>query len=528
MANIASMPYDVVHEITKLLHDPDDLLALRMTCHALSEKAKERHLTLMYQTRTIYPVLFSYQNLVKISRHPSGVNSRVKHIQFSMSTPCGQIIQSRPQWESSNASSQADGSLEIITTVAKFAKEHGESDPRTTKRLGYYNLLTSAFANLPNLETIGFSKPKRLTRSEFNLFHPTLRFGPGTRIPKVPFDVGALGIAGYSGGNKSIWKMIMFACHASGMTSLRTIQDPQTLCSIETSWFESCPMTYLAPSPPNFPLSTLQLKIYFNTDLHRRGGWCKDRSGWGREQRESDVDSVDGHDPELRHSPAWSINLCRWFGHFAGFLTELKLTDFNTATRYKIDTLFPVSCMFPMLKKLIINTIPLAFENFKAFLPQTGKNLRELEIIESGICLEQHEWFEIFKIIRDECPQVQVFKFLLDNDKGTNFGNLKLEENGHPPLYLLPNIEVIGLWGSGYSKYKIKFGSYESTEEEWVIGFKDIGKELGALGGELFWHSITEGLWRNNRILDGLIKNWRQIRVRNSEWKVSEDLESWD
>ncbi|KAF3917627.1 hypothetical protein AA313_de0206438 [Arthrobotrys entomopaga] len=528
MRGITSLPYELVHEVTKLLNDADDLLALRMTCRDMCEKVKERHLNLMYQTITVYPILASFQSLVKISIHPSRVNSIVKHLQFSISTPCGKTILSKQFCKGSQLISTITGSIEIIDTVTKFAQQHSKSDPRSNNRLGYYNLLTSAFVNLPNLESISFTNTKRLTRSEFNLLYPTLGFGPGTRLPKAPLDVGTLGIAAYENGIKQIWKIIMFACHASSTTSLRTIKDPQNLCPIQTSWFKTCPKSFWAPSPPTFPISVLKLSIYFDHE-------CDRISGWGKERYDSDSDS--GIDNESESSlPTWASNLSRWLGHFSRTLTELDLsglTELIKSRCYGADKLFPLEDSFPMLRKLHLLRIPLVFENFKEFLRQAGKNLRDLQITESGLYFEEHEWFEILKTIRDECLQVQSFKFLLLTHVDALHAQLIMAGEAHPPLYTLPNIQVDGLWQSGNSRCKLDFPQqdYEFIGdtlfflEGWAGNTKDIGKELDADQSECFWDSLTDGNWRDCWTLNILAAKWRRRYRIYSEW---EESVGWD
>ncbi|KAK6506869.1 hypothetical protein TWF481_005329 [Arthrobotrys musiformis] len=186
---LALLSTELVFQIIEYLDDEDDLLALRMTCKNLNLLTKEAHLKSIYESRRVYLVPASLENMVRIAR--SDMNTRVHNLEIS-----SDLLYPTTYGEDTSLDTE-DTSLPLHDPTATF---HTILDTARTE-IPKINLLrnndiygstifTLIFSNLPRLRSIVFTSRAyvyglaMLTRSEFNLIYPSLGMTPGTRIPK--------------------------------------------------------------------------------------------------------------------------------------------------------------------------------------------------------------------------------------------------------------------------------------------------------------------------------------------------------
>ncbi|KAF3113762.1 hypothetical protein TWF706_009137 [Orbilia oligospora] len=164
----------------------DYWLALRMTCQKLNDKCREYHLNPKYTHRRALLVQESMENLAKISQHSSKVNLRVQYLDISCLSPYSLEHGSYNYnpWQGGRTS-LTDEELKMMAAVQKFDREHHKQieGPSPDPSIMIAPLI-QALQNLPNLQGICFNPGGQrieLTRPEWNLFHPSLEYGPGTQ-----------------------------------------------------------------------------------------------------------------------------------------------------------------------------------------------------------------------------------------------------------------------------------------------------------------------------------------------------------
>ncbi|KAF3138187.1 hypothetical protein TWF703_004716 [Orbilia oligospora] len=176
MASIPTLPTELLDQIANESLDQDDLLALRSTCKILNRKLQEAHLNSIFSCRRVFLIPDSLENLIKISKHPSGANLRVRKIIISKFIPYTKPYP-KTEWKYKGLNCQKT----ITNTIIKTTDAHSDEVSDFYENNKYVVLLTIAFSNLPNIKALSFEFEdfEDLTRSEINLIYPNLGYGPG-------------------------------------------------------------------------------------------------------------------------------------------------------------------------------------------------------------------------------------------------------------------------------------------------------------------------------------------------------------
>ncbi|KAK6502602.1 hypothetical protein TWF506_003182 [Arthrobotrys conoides] len=463
MASLHSLPPELVDEIVNHL-DEDEHLALRLTCKDLNFKTHEAHLESKYRMRRVFFVPAGLDNILKISRHPSGVNKRVKHIIFSGTSPYYQahVTHMRHSPLPTIATESTDSVLSKLELVAhsdllelqEINRPESGEDTST---------LTLAFMNLPGLQSITFQtqleKP-HLSRSEINLFYPSLGLKPGTLIPRDLANIVNNKFERHW-GLKNCWHKVMSAAVTAGVNSITSIQNTQV-------WDESgrdIPLNYFLPAQPR-RLTRLRA-LFTNLRVLDLG-----LGSYGS----SNTTSL------KRVTP--------WLEAVGTRLEVLKLRlvkisqGIATARAINILTL----PMLSFLKTIVLKNFSFEVENFKAAIYKCQDTLIDLKISNCDFRDNKDDWFAIFHVLRDRVKGLRSFTL----EGWTGSWDVGDED---APDYVLPDyLSIEGLWALESTECMVRLDFVDASS---IIVSRRINQELHAHGGaDGFWDSITDGLWK--------------------------------
>ncbi|KAK6502604.1 hypothetical protein TWF506_003184 [Arthrobotrys conoides] len=228
MASITSLPTELLDQIANENLDQDDLLAIRSTCKILNTKFQEAHLNSIFSCRRVFLVPASLENLVKISKHPSDVNLRVRKIIIARYVPYTKLS-IKSQWRYEAITKEIIQTTDANSDEVRDLYEHNK----------YLVLLTTAFSNLPNIRTLSFDFEgvEDLSRSEINLIYPRLEYGPGVRgdgSSKALVEEVSRFIAKDNNRyefdypcptGKDIFSMVLYTAVATGLKGIERIDD---------------------------------------------------------------------------------------------------------------------------------------------------------------------------------------------------------------------------------------------------------------------------------------------------------------
>ncbi|KAK6361660.1 hypothetical protein TWF730_005377 [Orbilia blumenaviensis] len=183
MVSLSILPAELIFQIFENLNNEDSILALRMTCKRLSVLGEDIYRDLIYNTRTVYPVPASFDNLLEISK--SKMNTRVQHLKFSALSP---YMRGETAFFTGNPEGMAISEmLDVTDKPSDYVDEVRKATELEIQRITshctprghtYLSKITrEIFPNLPNLKSICFTGRKidgPLTRSYVNIFYPGL------------------------------------------------------------------------------------------------------------------------------------------------------------------------------------------------------------------------------------------------------------------------------------------------------------------------------------------------------------------
>lgn len=161
----------------------------------MNTKFQEAHLNSIFSCRRVFLVPASLENLIKISKHPSGANLRVRKIIISKFIPYVQ-----PQFEQPVREFLKNQRI-IADKITETTEAHLAEICVLHKHIQYHVLLTIAFSNLPKIKILSFGAEyiHSLTRSEINLIYPSLQYVPGAR------DTDVRELSSFILGNSNEW-----------------------------------------------------------------------------------------------------------------------------------------------------------------------------------------------------------------------------------------------------------------------------------------------------------------------------------
>ncbi|KAK6522342.1 hypothetical protein TWF281_002908 [Arthrobotrys megalospora] len=471
MATMIDLPNELIDQVGAEF-DEDDWLALRLTCQKFNERFREYHLDSKYECRRIFLIRPSVDNLVKIAKHPSGVNLRVRRLDVVPTSPYQQeclldlLRRLRLDPDGNNhvaksPESKHQGSFEehsssdteaIRHEIQKFANKDADEFSPTVANISALRLpLMEAFSSLPNIQCIRFHNGYFMNeRAEINLFYPTLKFGPGTRIPRrcEPIEIDPYGY--HSMG----WDTVMSAASAIPRPALEKIIGHHPF-PISCQWFED-----LQPSYGNFQSSFPNLLILeFTVDI------------------------------PLEMKEAWKKNFSCWLGSIGTKLETLKINGI-CFVRPRDLIPCPETHILSNLRRISLSEVSFDIGNLKAFLSHCKGKLVELVFTHCKMRDIKSDWFEMLKFLRDNF-KLKLFTLELGScGIGREMGEVE---------YVLPSLEVLGRWQSDSSVCKVTCKFLDCQTE------KHIWRELDTHDSpDEFWNSISGGSWTDREFLDEL------------------------
>ncbi|KAK6330679.1 hypothetical protein TWF718_002877 [Orbilia javanica] len=239
-ALILSFPFEIFYAIGEFIDDEDDFLALRMVCHEFDTAFRQAHHKSIYSIRRVFYTVESFENLLKISRHPSGMNKYVREIEMSRLAPYrpNTTLEARRVVNELRTSFESEGGniKDIVTELVDIANEKFDdilSFEGSGERIA---LLSLALTGFPSLRSIHLERDREdrrrrpFSRSELNLFFPTLGFTPGSHIYKLlvrnkfskPLITGSV-LMSEQPGYDSTWNFTLPSLLLSGVTHLETL-----------------------------------------------------------------------------------------------------------------------------------------------------------------------------------------------------------------------------------------------------------------------------------------------------------------
>ncbi|KAK6522338.1 hypothetical protein TWF281_002904 [Arthrobotrys megalospora] len=296
----------------------------------------------------------SLANLLRISKHPSAVNLRVRQLIVCLETPF-------PVRDPQDVIDTLEG--EIRRMVLEMEKAYDEqivevnhmSDSKQE-----LSLLALALSGLPNLRKLVFQSHRgTLSRSELNLFYPSLGFVPGRRIP----DPVQNSIAEYFQKEdyyddyvrEDVWCDTIYIVTIAGSTTIETIKcDDIRSYGIYLYIFNLPEQRYPMIRSTFSNLRKLHIKVAFN-------------------------------DGEASESES-GIHFCRWLENIGPPLEDLRIvnTDGQDSPEFgfaaKVELLLPTATGLPNLKRLELFNMMHNLENLKKFLSYSKQTLQHIQL----------------------------------------------------------------------------------------------------------------------------------------------------
>ncbi|KAK6530610.1 hypothetical protein TWF281_007450 [Arthrobotrys megalospora] len=389
MAPVRSLPSEISDAISEEL-DEDDLLALRMTCRTLNAKAREIHLNFIYRCRRVFLIPTSLENLVKISKHSSGVNLRVRHVQISILSPCSRGSRNWP----------------INWPIEMFEQTENRHTAEIKSTLGGIQVPSSPCV----LKTSKSSdKDGDLVRSDVNLFHPSLGLAPGKYLLRNLVNAGAFISGSLKGAYEQAWDIAISAVTASGISTIETNETtgtPDGRGIVPFEWFSFSPQDLLPFRSAFHNLRNLEISLNV---------------------------------PQAKYEYWNSQPLYRWFDAVGTSLVELKLSS-----DYFAGISLPMAVGLPKLRRLTLEQGYLNLDSLTEFSDRCRDTLEELNFLKCNMENPKKSWFMLMKHFMQGPGRLQQLRFIsykpLDDDM-----ELDLE-------YILPDLEIRGSLASRESE----------------------------------------------------------------------------
>ncbi|EPS35370.1 hypothetical protein H072_11246 [Dactylellina haptotyla CBS 200.50] len=437
MASLSSLPQELVDLVGKDLDD-DDLLALRMTSKEFSDKFEDLHLNSIYQSRRVFYIPKSLENLLKISRNPS-VNWRVRSIIISDQIPNADVVNDYYKEIGGTDESYTDNIEEL-----RYLFEPGAE-------VGF---LTLAFMNLQSIQAIKFelSRSITLTRKEYNLLFPPLGLVPGTRIGSRLPQLSRFMVI--TTAAEDMWYGPLTAATITPLPLLETIDFPGHAGAVSLSKLNT-PRQRRATLRSIFPrLKSLRMGLYLYGN------------GMGAYEEEKLVESA---------------GFSSWLGAIGASLEtlDLHLFDSEGAGYFQFE-----GCALPCLKNLTLSDFNINVDDFLVFLGSCHMVIEEM-------LLEDILWtdpkipaFRFLKYLKQKCSALKYFQISLNAEQ--------VYMDGLPDYVLPSRIKVIG--NIAHTESKLQFSEGESSNT--IYSAKSLAELLDANDdADDFWESMTTGLW---------------------------------
>ncbi|EPS35377.1 hypothetical protein H072_11244 [Dactylellina haptotyla CBS 200.50] len=394
-----------------------------MTCKVLNRAAQDTHLDSIYRSRRVFYTPASFENLLKISKHSSGVNLRVREIIVTNVSPYKAI---QPSFRDSKTYKEADEEFrQSIHQIARASHNYytGATFSYIEQPESFQSALsqlTLAFAGLPNIESIRFNRTGgiELSRSELNLFYPGLTFRPGTRLPDTSEIFEDMSFHFHISQRDQRLSTMFYYKIIGHLPRLRNLED-RSWPGLKLAYLQDA-MTY-TPRIEFGPatLRVLKLMLNFNTFSVN-----------------TDI------------APANEV-FVTWLEAVGTNLESISLRGLRK-TLDRVYISLPTLTRFPKLRKLSLGCLRLSVDNFEAFLGKSSDTLQVLKL--DNIRFKEPRfgvpdsqlWYRILRFLKIEVLQLRKFTLRV-------------------PDLLLPSLEIKGGWGSPETICQIESGTEFSS-----------------------------------------------------------------
>ncbi|KAK6496085.1 hypothetical protein TWF481_002109 [Arthrobotrys musiformis] len=509
MAPILSIPYDIFIIFGEYVDDEDDFLALRMTCKEFNEKFREFHLKSIYASRRLFYAPQSFENLLKISKHPSGINKLVRDLTICWATPYYKLNSGRDHLvleiigSAHTHNEEFDDIRDLIFDIAKLAVKGMKDIQKFQKSGKEAEILSSALKNLPNLRSIQIHRDRRqwesFSRSEINLFFPGLEMTPGKRLPKIPKAIGYGGhtyvlrgmelVAGplhMERPAKSFWQLPLSSILLSEITYLEMVSCSPMDSNCHAASGSGVHMEFFDMSPDQ--LASFKVALGNLKSLKLEIGTLRDAYE-GRPERMADLNA----------------KFCDWLEAVGSNLEELSLRRGFCSDSIRHAHTFPTKSGLPKLKRLSLKLVAMYRLNLQQFLDKSKTELRELRI---EYCTLEHDdhpttrWYTVLQYLNENCERLQ--KLFLDPffEDDVDLDENSISDDIETPSFKLPLLHAKTTGDSIFRScfWNISFPPPDSIP---YTAFKPIGEILRRpLTAEGFWDLASDRKWRFHEFIE--------------------------
>ncbi|KAF3914358.1 hypothetical protein AA313_de0209277 [Arthrobotrys entomopaga] len=470
---IFTLSTDLIVQLAREL-DEDDLLALRTTCKQLNYKAREVHLGSLYHTRSVFFVPASLENLLKVATHPSGVNSRVRHIRICPASPYinpERDVRKKLEEQAKNETPGDEGPMPagfVLKMYEQSKNEWPEVKYMQTWDLAA-NMLAVAFSNLPNIQTIQFDwkKAHSVTRSEFNLLYPSVGLAPGKRLPPDLVNAISTYVIPLDYKHSGYWNIVTNAALIAGLSKLEKISDIGLFGDgVPLSWF-IMPQSRLTKMGAAFSSLRVLHLTFSDGERRNRAVIINPRPVGVNLSRQT---------------------LCKWVESVGSSIEELRLEDMTSSARYEDGSPLPV---LSKITKLELVGLALKAESFKELLEASQSSLNDIVFSQCLLENPKVEWVEILRELKAKCPRLTKLSVVMK-------GQWRRREERFPDIEFrggdqinLSSEKATCLVTPGVQERSEFFHRTVHTLQKNLAKLLDQHKEP-----EQFWDALTDRKWR--------------------------------
>ncbi|KAF3181832.1 hypothetical protein TWF225_006869 [Orbilia oligospora] len=481
---VLSVPPEIFDIFSDYIDDEDDFLALRMVCQDFNAKFREAHLKCIYGVRRLFYALESFENLLKISRHPSGMNKYVRQIDICWSTPYYHFIggdQFVNEVEA-NANGEFDEIRDMVLAITNLAGQKADEVLKlqlSDEEITFFSLALTGF---PHLRTINVEQAifemKPFSRSEFNLLFPGVGMAPGKHLHHL-LKHNRLKSSFFHGtrlmedepSNGFFWKLPIHSLLASGVTHL------QTLAFNNSTGLQSDAFDLSAYSLPQFKATFANLKSL----KFYMGGF---NSGSDDDQR---INATFGG----------------WLETIGSNLEELLLES-KRFYHWNRAVVLPVNIGLPRLKKLTLDHFVGSTSNLGQFLNTCKSQLQYLVILNTMFeSPEVSEWYMLLQYLKENCIRLQEMEL-----RPSVLEFIEIQYRNDIVTGILPSFLAKVTKNSIFDECDWTV-VYPSVKPGVVVEERRrINDAIGRFSNaEDFWDSVTEGKWRSQEFLRDLLQS---------------------
>ncbi|KAK6522337.1 hypothetical protein TWF281_002903 [Arthrobotrys megalospora] len=488
MASILSIPFDLIALFSEYIDDEDDFLALRMTCKDFNATFHKPHLKSIYHSRRLFYAPQSFENLLKISRHPSGVSKYVRELLICWGTPYHNVSRGHDRFIDRvevNENGEYDEIRDTVLEIARIAGDEADEVPKFQNSGEEIAYLGFALAGFSNLRSIHIETRKQywhpFSRSELNLFFPKAGLAPGKRLHNV-LKENVLELCGVPLLVDEplpwfFWKLPLSSILLSGITHLESLScNPIGYNSggFPMTWFDFLPHQLSLFKSVFANLKVLKIVI-------------GDATSWmSTTERDIRLES----------------KFCDWLEAVGSNLEELCLERDGGGGNSRITHLFPVKTGLPKLKRLSLLWIAISRSNFEQFLDKCKAGLQQLSI--KKCALEDDpiiQCYSMLQYLRGNCLHIQEFTLEVA-DFRDHLDTSDLPDSELIPPYLEVNTTENSVFGD--CDWEV------TTIPALTCGYTTpypVGKALRlGLCAHSFWDLITDENWGRD-IVSGTISD---------------------